>query len=380
MPLDRQSGASGLILDEEFPTSDEGDERIVDEEITGLIPSPDVPGILDQVDTGLPPSLPPVITTITSDNVVGAQFSVGNNLQYYNATDGKFYKIASNGKIDLLSDDVFFNVEHVEWSSQNNEAIIEYPDGANTYYNFDTQRQVTLPRHWESFSFSPQGDSIVAKSVGISEDNRWIVATDPDGKNIRLVEPMGNNADKVDINWSPNKQIIATTRTGQALGADREKILFVGLHGENFSSIEVEGRGFQSEWSPEGSKLMYSVYSARSDFKPELWIVDADPSRLGENRQSLRINTWAEKCNFSDERFLYCGVPIDLQTGAGFAPEIAQNSPDRLVRIDIQTGAQTEIPLGDDSFHVIDDIFINEETGQLMFTDKNQAGLFDVNI
>lgn len=363
-----------------FPASEVSGDRAIEEEPSDLPTAPVVDEAIDGI-IGVDAEIEPErITRRLDDNILGARVGTDKRLQYYNEADGKFYKISQSGEVEQLSDQVFFNVQEVQWSPTKNEAIIEYPDGANIYYDFDTGKQATLPRHWEEFSFSPEGGSIAAKSLGVSEENRWIVATDPDGRNIELIEPMGANADKVQIDWSPNQQIIGTTRTGDPLGADREEILFIGRHGENFRSITVEGRGFQSEWSTTGNKLLYSVFSARSDFKPELWIVDGTPQTLGQNRNGLRVNTWADKCSFQDDRYVYCGVPEELPTGAGFAPDIANQTRDRLVRIDTQTGAQTEISLGRDSFHVIDKIYVDEESGILRFTDKNYNGLFDVEL
>ena len=347
----------------------------------GILPESDlVDGTIGAGDPNLEVDEPdvPAVRQISSDTLTGIDIR-GGGVQFYNDVDGQFYRVGADGDAEELSEEVFFNVQNVTWANGSNQAVLEYPDGSNIVYNFDTDTQVTLPRHWEDFSFSDRGDRLAAKSIGISTDNRWLVTTNPDGSSIKLVEPLGENADKVTIDWSPNNQIVGFSRTGQALGADREEILFVGLNGENFRSMNVEGRGFQSEWSQSGNRLLYSVYSARTNFKPEIWVVDATPSTIGNNRRSLQINTWAEKCNFADDRFIYCGVPKDLQTGAGFAPGLAQGTEDRLVRIDTRTGSQTEIDLGNDA-HTIDDIFVDEGTNTLYFTDKNQAGLFNVSL
>lgn len=189
---------------------------------------------------------------------------------------------------------------------------------------------------------------------------------------------MGENADKVVVNWSPNGQIIATSRTGEAQGADREEILFVGLHGENYRSIIVEGRGFESQWSPTGKKLMYSVFSGRSDFKPELWIVNAEGDSIGTGRKMLNLNTWSEKCAFNDDRFVYCAVPTSLQTGTGFAPGLADNTNDKIYKIDTETGIKTEIQT--DGYHVVNNMFIGDDGKILYFTDKNKTGLFGLPI
>lgn len=315
------------------------------------------------------------VKQVITDTITGVQKGQ-NGMRYYNAQDGKFYRLGPDGKPIPLDDTVFFNVQNVNWSPKKDEGIIEYPDGSNIYYNFETRKQVSLPKHWEEFSFAPGSDKIAAKSIGISNDGNWLISASPDGQNVKLIEQLGQNAAKVEVNWSPNQQIIAMARTGDALGNDQEQVLFVGQNKENFKSITVEGRGMTSEWSPTGSKLLYSVYSERSDYKPELWIVNATPGSAGTDRKLLNINTWADKCTFQDERYAYCGIPTSLEKGAGFVPDIANSIPDDLYKIDLQTGAKTQIPLGEG--HVFESIFLGEDGQTLYFTDKNQSGLFQV--
>lgn len=363
-----------------FPDAGVGTPNIpvIDPE-TGL-PVPDAVIPINQ----LPFQEEPVarVEQVVEQTVVGATLSGNRNLQFYSDRDGKFYRLDANGNAQALSDQIFFDVDTVNWSPNSNEAIIEYPDGANIYFNFDTEKQVTLPKHWEDFSFSDEGDQLVSKSIGLSPENRWLVVSNPDGTGARFVEPLGNNANRVEVDWSPNRQIVATSRTGEQLGADRQEILMVGLNGENFPSITVEGRGLVSEWSPTGDQLLYSVYNARNDFKPELWIVNANPATMGTGRRLLSVDTWADKCAFdsNDARFVYCGVPATLDKGAGFAPEIADFTPDRLFRIDTQTGIQTQIPLDSGIEHTIDDMFVSEDGKTLYFSDKQQDGLFEVTI
>ncbi|MBI5728574.1 MAG: WD40 repeat domain-containing protein [Candidatus Magasanikbacteria bacterium] len=323
-----------------------------------------------------PPTGAPV--RLIDNAVVGVAANRQGGVQFYNGQDGRFYRIGADGRAELMSDEVFYNVQKVNWSPTNKETILEYPDGSNIYYNFETKKQVTLPQHWQDFSFAPQGEQIEAKSIGFSPENRWLIAANPDGSEVKTIEPLGNNADRVIVDWSPNKQIIALSRTGDGISVDRQLVLPIGTNGENFRGITVEGRGLQTEWSPEGKKLLYSVYSGRNDFKPELWIDNAEPDTLGTGRKLLNVNTWADKCAFADERFVYCGVPEKLRTGAGFAPQTADQTPDRLYKIDIQTGAKTEISLPDSETHVINTITIAPDGKYLYFTDKTRQGVFRV--
>lgn len=358
-----------------FPPSGEGEPIRPGVTEPGVLPPSEVrPGVSFQPSAGITE----IERHIVESPIVSPTIDSRGNAQFYNESDGKFYRLTSTGAVQELSDQVFFNVENVNWSPNNNESIIEYPDGSNIYYNFQTKRQVTLPKHWEEFSFSASGEQIAAKSITLSPENRWLVASQPDGGNVQFVENMGENAHKVKVDWSPNRKVVALSSTGESLGSDRQEILLVGLHGENFKSIVVEGRGMQSEWSPSGQQLLYSVYSARSEFKPELWIVNADGDNIGTSRRPLSLNTWAEKCSFADERFVYCAVPNELEVGSGFQPALAETTPDQIFRIDLRNGSKSTIAM--DGAHTIDNIFVSADGKTLHFTDKLQDGLFKIEL
>lgn len=351
---------------------------------TGTLPTTGEPsGFPSATETGVTtrpgittPTLP--LNQVVNSPILAVTGDSTGSAKFYNQADGKFYRLMNDGSVSALSDQIFYNVKSVAWSPVKEEAIIEYPDGANIYYNFATKKQVTLPQHWQDFSFSSLGDKIAAKSVGLSPENRWLITSDPDGNNISLIEDMGENQDKVIVDWSPSKQIVALSLTGEPLGDDRQEVLFVGLNHENFKSATVEGRALKTKWSPTGSKLLYNVHSARSNFKPELWIVNASGEDIGSGRTLLNLNTWVDKCTFADDRFAYCGVPTSLEIGAGFAPSLADYTPDKIYKIDTETGIKTELTL--EQTHTIQSMFLGDGGRTLYFTDKNQSGLFSLSL
>ncbi len=318
---------------------------------------------------------PALVKQVLAETATYPSLNSGGDFRYYNANDGKFYRVMPSGEIKNLSDQVFFNAQKVTWAKNKNQAVIEYPDSAKIIYNFDTNKQVTLPKHWQDFSFSADGAQIAAKSIGLDPSNRWLVTVDNDGAGAKLIEPMGENADKVIVNWSPNQQVVAFSQTGAPQSGERREVLFIGLNGENFKSAIVEGSGFQPQWSTTGKKLLYSVYSSRTDFKPELWLVDSYGDSIGNNRQSLKLNTWADKCTFSNDNTAFCAVPKDLPTGAGMSRDIAAYNYDDLYKIDLKTGLKTPIPLNDN--YNITNISYNAGNNKIMFTDLNRTGVFE---
>lgn len=301
----------------------------------------------------------------------------GSNLQYYDKSDGKFYQIDENGNITALSDKVFYDVETVTWSPDKNTAILEYPDGSNIVYDFDSEKQITLPKHWEEFDYSNNGDQIVTKSLGLDPDNRYLIVANEDGSKATAIEPLGDNENIVQTSWSPNNQSIAMYTKG--VDFNRQEVFFVGLNGENFKSMTVEGRDFRSTWSPEGDRLLYSVYSSDNDMNPMLWIVDAQGESIGNDRQSLGVETWADKCTFADSSNIYCAVPENLEEGSGLFPELALESNDNLYKIDTQTGLKTLVAIPDGEYNM-SDLILSDNGKYLYFTDETTERIYKIEL
>ncbi|MBU0707711.1 hypothetical protein KKG41_05055 [Patescibacteria group bacterium] len=300
---------------------------------------------------------------------------------YYDAYTKKFYEILPNGEKVELSDREFYNVDTVAWSPNRNEAIISYPDGSNTYYNFSTDQAITLPKEIDNVKFSGSGDKIAYEFLGDTEQERWLGVSNPNGTGQQIIEPIGFREDRVDVNWSPDAQVVAVYREGT--GIDEEDVYFLGQHGENFKSLDVEGAGFTGLWSPQGDKMLYSVYSSETDYKPNLWIVDARGDSLGLNKENLGISTWPDKCAFHGS-MLYCAAPVSMPDGAGLAREIAADEKDVFYEINLETGLATllAIPYSDDdgSRYSAEGIYISLDGNYLHFRNTISGKLEKIRI
>lgn len=318
-------------------------------------------------------------TDVISDSpVVGPSVgSDGKGVQYYNKNDGHFYKLEEDGETKILSDKTFHNVEKVNWAPNKNKAVLEYPDGSNIIYDFQQERQISIPNHWEDFSFSPSGQELAFKSMGMSPDNRWLVVSDSEGGKTQAIEKIGRNADKVETSWSPNNQIIGFHTEGN--GFDSQKVYFIGKNDENFKSITVPGRGLEHKWSEKGDKMLYSVYSQREDMKPELWTTNTDLSSMGSGRKSLNINTWAHKCVFSGNNEAYCGVPEELDRGSGIFKEKSTQTNDDLYKINLETGVK-ELISDMEGNYSMNNLQISEDGKELYFTNDKTGKLHKIEI
>ncbi len=299
----------------------------------------------------------------------------GYGARYYNKNDGKFYRVGKNGKSTALTDKTFNSVKNVTWSPKKNKAILEYPDGANIIYDFSADKQITLPKHWKDFNFSSNGKQIVMKSIGLDPDNRWLAIVNDDGSKTRAIESLGEKDATVYPSWSPNSQTIAMYTKG--IDFDRQEVFFVGLNNENFKSTVVDGRGFQPKWQPSGDRLLYSVYSSKTNLKPNLWIVNARGESIGSGRKNLNVETWADKCAFAGNTDLYCAVPENLEEGAGLFPEMAKNTKDNLYKIDTRTGIKKLVAVPDGNYNM-SNVIISDN--YLYFTDETTDRLYTIRL
>jgi len=302
---------------------------------TGVVTTPNATGALPAVSEVASGGITKT-TVLTTSSVEAVTLSKnGDGMNYYDPQDGRFYTIDSDGNVVKLSNKQFPDVENVAWNADGEKAVIEFPDGSNVVYDFTSETQVTLPKHWEDFEFSPVKDQIAAKSMGIDSSNRSLVISNSDGSQVMAVQSLGDNADKVQVNQSPTDQIIAFSDTADSMGLGQKMILAIGKNQENFKGLVVEGLGFESLWSPRGDVLLYSVYGDTSNWKPMLWIVNGSANSLGDDRRSLSLYTWAEKCVFASSTVVYCAVPQEMENNAGMLKSTYAVSPDDLYKIDL---------------------------------------------
>ncbi|MBI2551280.1 hypothetical protein HYV73_02955 [Candidatus Uhrbacteria bacterium] len=301
----------------------------------------------------------------------------GKSLNAYNPADGIFYRLQPDGSITQLSPQRFRGAQNVSWNKGGSKAVIEYPDGSNIIYDFQSQSQETLPAHWEDFAFSPVRDEVVAKSIGIDPNNRWLVIRSADGTSVSPIAALGENANKVITAWSPNDQVIGFADTADQIGGGfgRELIIPIGKNNENFKGLTVEGLLFEPLWAPSGKQLLYSSVGDISENRPTLWLVDGSPSSLGEHRRTLGVNTWADKCSFGAGDTLYCAVPKALPANVGLQRALADTIPDNLYRINITTG-HTELLAIPDTNTTIGNIIVSQDESTLYFQNA-QTGLLE---
>jgi len=314
--------------------------------------------------------------TLVRDAVTQAT-SIGpdGSTRFYDPATGKFYRINPDGSITEMSARQFYNVEQISWGNTQNEAILQFPDGSNIYYDFDNQRQTTLPQHWEDFHFAPNSSDVVAKSMGLDQDNKFLITAKADGTEQTALYHMGDNADLVIPSWSPNNQVVGFSQTGDPQPDNGQAVVLLGKNHEEFKSLKVPGRGFQPNWSPNGKQLLYSAYHNRDQMKPMLWVSDASGDDINNNRRRLNLNTWADKCVWQDEKTLVCGVPQYLPMAAGLDESSADAIPHDIYLVDLTSGISKKIS-SDDQTHPLRKPILSPDGAKLTFTDAITGKLY----
>ncbi|MBL7022129.1 hypothetical protein ISR92_02340 [Patescibacteria group bacterium] len=345
---------------------DTGDRPVSVNPVTGLpITSPDLPYIrTDEV-------IAVEADTVIDHEVIAISKTTNGSLVYYNGDDGKFYSYAS-GQITPLSDKSFYDVENIAWSRKGDRAILEYPDGHNIFYDFSKEKQISLPKELQDFSFDQSGEKIAAKVISDFPDNNWIVTTNFDGSGVLFVEHLGEKEKDVQIDWSPAGEIVATYREG--IDFERQEVFPIGQSGGNIKSLVTDGRGFESSWSPQGDFILYSVYNTKSGYRPTLYLADMGGDWTGSYKVDIGINTWSDKCVFTNSsQKVYCAVPEELPELSGIFRDLADGIQDVFYEINLITGSKRMIAAPDDvsaiGLQVSTDsstlYFVNEMTGNL---------------
>ena len=324
------------------------------------------------------------LTNNVVNNTANASMSNdGQTISYYNGSDGMFYKVVAGSEPVALTDDFYKGAENVTFSPDSDKAIIEFPDGTNVMYDFQKKKQYSLPKEMEDFSFDFTGDRMAFKYMGQGEFDRWYATANPDGTGVNAVDLLGNNGDKVTIDWSPAGQVVG--HWWEAKEGLKLEIKFLGEHDENFASTITEGIGFVGQWTTNGEKLLYSVSSVDSGLRPELWIVNASPGNIGRERINLGVRTWADKCTVNGSSTIaYCAVPINLDNGAGIARDVADDNVDEIYKIDLINNIRTKVAMPTNSSnsigYTIEKMFINEDESELYFVENGNGSLNSINL
>ncbi len=281
-------------------------------------------------------------TLLTNTSIQSPTATTNGTMAYYDPADGKFYTIDANGNVVAMSQVSFPKADNVTFDAGATAAVIEFPDGSNVVYDFTTAQQITLPSHWQDFSFSGNGDQIAAKSIGIDESNRALVITNTDGTQTKVLTALGANDDKVTVSVSPSDNVLGFSDTGTSSSGSfgRHEMYLIGPDGSAAGMLIVDGTSFKNIWAPDGKNLLYSVADPNNLYKAVLWYADSQGDRNGVARRKMGISTTVDKCTFTTNTTAYCAVPREMPPGGG-SNSSTISAFDDLYKLNITTGNAT---------------------------------------
>ena len=281
-------------------------------------------------------------TLLTNTSIQSPTATTNGTVAYYDPADGKFYTIDANGNVVAMSQVSFPKADNVTFDAGATAAVIEFPDGSNVVYDFTTAQQITLPSHWQDFSFSGNGDQIAAKSIGIDESNRALVITNTDGTQTKVLTALGANDDKVTVSVSPSDNVLGFSDTGTSSSGSfgRHEMYLIGPDGSAAGMLIVDGTSFKNIWAPDGKNLLYSVADPNNLYKAVLWYADSQGDRNGVARRKMGISTTVDKCTFTTNTTAYCAVPREMPPGGG-SNSSTISAFDDLYKLNITTGNAT---------------------------------------
>jgi hypothetical protein len=357
IPSDQISG--------EFPSAGQFDEGRIP--VPGEQPAPISPQFPDA--SIIAQGGETLVTQLTNSRIIAPIATSNNQARFYDPNDGRFYQIDASGRLQSISQLALPGAENVIFSNDAARAILEFPDGSNLLYDINQNRQITIPRHWESFAFTPDGQQIAAKAI-IDQNNAQLVALSTNGSQARVIANMGSNADLVKVAWSANNNFVALSNTGPAqAGLGRNAILLIDQNGQAPGSIIVDGTNFSPKWTPSGTHIVYSSSDPNLRDRPSLWYVRASGQEIGNERVNLGVATWIEKCTFKDDTFMICAVPREIPDYEGFDHRL-NRSIDDLYEINVTTGRKVLLANPVTNVRMFD-LTVSPDRSQLFFTDQN---------
>lgn len=312
----------------------------------------------------------PTVNTVTGD------------IYSYSPIMGSFLKVDADGNTDFVSDKQFYNVEEIAWSPTGDSAIMEFGDGTNLYYDFEKDIAVRLPDQISEPGFSASGDKIAFEWYDeIDYDRNYIGISNPDGTGIQFVELLGDVGDRVNIEWSPQSEYIATVRNSK--NGNAQELTFIGQNGENYKKLAVPGTNVEYDYIPNSSKMLISSINMSKGGVYELYIANADPDNFG-SIVSTGLKTTIDKCAMNGSGTVaYCAVPRVVNAGSALVPQLSSDSPEDFYAVDLSTGKSTLVAIPDHdelAGVVVKDIMLSSDEKTLLFTNDADGQLLSLQL
>lgn len=256
-------------------------------------------------DGSTPTPLPPGLFQITTDEALAPTNAPDSDaVLYYHSLNGFVSKAELETRTSTpVSTTELKGLSNVIWSPDKNRVItVSRSSTGPTYKYFDyTNRQNgLLGTNIKDAIFSPDSRRIaVVRSTG-GDSN--IEVSDFEGKNSQII--LRTRLSNIKLSW-PNENYISFV-AGDT-DSNTQSLYTVSLNG-NLRKLAGEGDGLTARWSPDGTKLLYSVQENK---EVVLRVFDV----VSNQSQKLPIQTSANTCAWSlNQSSVICAVETAGQT------------------------------------------------------------------
>lgn len=328
------------------------------------------------------PFVPPTkkLNAISQVAVVSPTISAdGQKVKYYSKENGNVFESRFNGTgLTRISSAVLPDILKILWSPDKNKVISIFKDAQNGvkkyYYNYQTGSSKPLNQSIKQIAWSPDGSKIAYQFFDEVAGINNITVADPDGSNWKNIQPI--RLRDLIIEW-PKRDFVAFRTKPSGLAPS----ILYGIDPENGRITNVFSHvfGLSVLWSPNGEKL---IYSRTDENGKNLELTFSDWK--GETSKDVNISTFAEKCAWSqDNRTIFCAVPTILPDNAVLPDDYYKNIlniSDEIRQINLDTGEETKIDLGQDIAIDANELILNSQEDYLLFINRKDGLLYSLRL
>ena len=322
------------------------------------------------------------IKAISNEPVLSPTIAADKNqVIYYSRVNGNIWQSDFDGvNLTRISDANLENLIKVLWSPNKDSAITIFEDVlgnvAKFLYNLQDGKTTQLNKYTNYIVWSPDGKKIAYQYQNDFSGENTLSVSSPDGSN--YVVHMQTRIKNLKLDWPKGDELFFQEKPS---GIVTSAIYSLNLKTETFSKISSDVYGLNVNWSPDGSKMLYSKTSSNGK-NIGLHVVN----RIMSNPKTVDVATLVEKCAWSqDIRYAYCAVPKNI-TEANILPDDFYKgtfaSNDDFFKINLETGET--IKLLEDSLMVEDydanDVFLSPDENYFFFVNKVNGLLYSIKL
>lgn len=268
----------------------------------------------------------------------------------------------------------FTNVENIEWSSDNNLAIVK---DSGKYFIFDVKKNETKPfkSDADNVIWGKIPNQLVYKYFDNNTKKRSLNISDLSGEKWQEIMEIPFRYANIELNPKNETLVIFSKPTA----SEETQFFIVNLIKKESREMKLNYKGVNYKWSPDGEKLLFSY--TKDAGKTNLAILQVETEKITE----LNFPGIIDKCVWTGNSVnVYCAsptfetaviLPDDWMSGKSF-------SSDTFWKINTIKGEQKRIIELAEINKDVDAsfLFLDKDEKNLFFIDKKAGGLLKINL